>query len=76
MPSAAAGRLPVSARILRYHVIPTKDHWWAVKRHGAMRATRLFATRAEAWAWAVSRADEAVMHRSDGTIEAVVTGER
>lgn len=51
-----------------YHVIPAVGGGWAVKRRSFARASRRFAERTDAIAWARDRARDVVVHRSDGTI--------
>lgn len=55
-----------------YHVIARQDHW-SVKRLGARRATRVFASQPEAVAYAVTiaapAAIEVVVHKKDGSVE-------
>lgn len=50
------------------HVVPAPGGGWAVRARRARRISRKFAERAEAIRWAIDRAPEAVVHRSDGSI--------
>jgi len=54
------------------HVVPHPNGGWAVKRGGAIRATRVFDTQAKATTYArtVSRTQgaELYIHKRDGTI--------
>jgi uncharacterized protein YdaT len=56
-----------------HHVVRHPEGGWAVKKGGALRATKRFSTKQEAVAWGreVSRnqGSEFVIHRKDGTIQ-------
>ena len=56
----------------RQHVVPNRHGDWAVRKAGADRATRVFATRSDAVAYAreaVKKAGgELYVHAKDGTI--------
>lgn len=55
-----------------YHVIAKIDGGWSVKRTGAERATRTFATQKDAIAFgrniSRSHATELIVHRKDGRL--------
>lgn len=56
---------------LSYHVIARQDRW-SVKKLGAQRASRVFASQPEAVAYAVKVAApaalEVVVHKKDGSV--------
>jgi hypothetical protein len=55
------------------HVIADPDGGWQVRRHGASRATRVFADQGDAVAYARRLArkhhEDLFIHRRDGTVE-------
>lgn len=55
------------------HVVPSKSRGWAVRKSGAIRATRSFETKKEAieYARSISRKEktELYIHKKDGTIQ-------
>jgi len=55
------------------HVIPSRDQGWAVKKSGAIRATRRFDSKEEAvkFGRAISRNEETELyiHKKDGSIQ-------
>jgi len=53
-----------------YHIVPRFDGW-AVRAYSAKRASRRFASKADALAWAKARSEHGYSHRRDGTVEAV-----
>lgn len=60
------------AKIGTQHVVPHPEGGWAVKKGGAVRATRHFDTQAAAISWgrAVStrQGSDLYIHRRDGTV--------
>lgn len=52
-----------------YTVVPRGDRW-AVRRHGAARASRVLTDKGEALSWALARSGDVLVHRRDGTVEA------
>jgi hypothetical protein len=56
-----------------HHVVPAPTGGWSVRKGGAARASKLFATKKEAESYgrklSVREGSELVIHRSDGTIQ-------
>ena len=54
------------------HVVPNRDGAWAVRRSGALRASRLFTTQQDALQYARQVAQKEgsglYLHRGDGTV--------
>jgi len=58
----------------RQHVVPNKSGGWSVRREGALRVTKSFASKQEAVTYAKNAAKEhhgeLVIHGADGLIKA------
>lgn len=55
-----------------YHVVPSPEGGWSVRKADSVRASKLFETQKEAVEWAckiaAGQAGELVIHKHDGTI--------